>query len=185
MSEACATLRGRGRDDAGHRSGANAGAGGGRRRRARVNASCIGGPVVILQDKVVVITGAAGGIGSALARRFAAEKVGALVLADLDEDRVNELAGELGDTEVMAAGVDVTDEDQVAELVNEALRQYTRIDLFCSNAGITTGAGLEATDEQWARIWSVNVLAHIYAARAVLPSMLERGEGYLLQTCSA
>jgi len=140
---------------------------------------------VILQDKVVVITGAAGGIGSALARRFAAEKVGALVLADLDGDRVNALAGELGDTEVMAADVDVTDEDQIAELVNEALRQFTRIDLFCSNAGITTGAGLEATDEQWERIWSVNVLAHVYAARAVLPSMLERGEGYLLQTCSA
>ena len=140
---------------------------------------------MILRDKVVVITGAAGGIGTALARRFAAEKVGALVLADLDGDAVNALAGELGDPEVMAAGVDVTSEDQVAELVNEALRQFTKIDLFCSNAGITTGAGLEATDEQWSSIWSVNVLAHIYAARAVLPSMLERGEGYLLQTCSA
>jgi NAD(P)-dependent dehydrogenase (short-subunit alcohol dehydrogenase family) len=138
-----------------------------------------------LEDRVVIITGAAGGIGSALARRFASEKVGALVLADLDGDAVNALADELTGPEVMAAAVDVTVEAQVAELVGEALRTYQRIDLFCANAGVTSGAGLEASDEQWSRTWSVNVLAHIYAARAVLPAMLERGAGYLLQTCSA
>jgi NAD(P)-dependent dehydrogenase (short-subunit alcohol dehydrogenase family) len=138
-----------------------------------------------LPDRVVVITGAAGGIGSAMARRFAREKVGALVLADIDGDAVHALAGELTGTEVMAATVDVTVEPQVAELVAEVLRAYTRIDLFCANAGVTSGAGLEATDEQWSRTWSINVMSHIYAARAVLPSMLERGDGYLLQTCSA
>jgi NAD(P)-dependent dehydrogenase (short-subunit alcohol dehydrogenase family) len=138
-----------------------------------------------LPDRVVVITGAAGGIGSALARRFAQEKAGALVLADIDGDAVEALAGELTGTEVMAATVDVTVEAQVAELVAEALSAYTRIDLFCANAGVTSGAGIEATDEQWSRTWSINVMSHIYAARAVLPSMLERGEGYLLQTCSA
>jgi NAD(P)-dependent dehydrogenase (short-subunit alcohol dehydrogenase family) len=137
-----------------------------------------------LEDRVVVITGAAGGIGAALARRFAAEKVAALVLADLDGAAATVLAEEL-DVEAVAADVDVTVEAQVAELVAEALGQFGRVDLFCANAGITTGAGLEASDEQWSRTWSVNVLAHIYAARAVLPSMLERGEGYLLQTCSA
>lgn len=140
-----------------------------------------------LADRVVVITGAAGGIGAAMARRFAAEKVAGLVLADLDGDAVDALAGELGaaGTEAVAAAVDVTVEEQLAELVDEALRQYARIDLFCANAGITTGAGLAATDDQWSRAWSVNVLAHIYSARAVLPSMLERGEGYLLHTASA
>lgn len=142
-----------------------------------------------LEDRVVVITGAAGGIGAALARRFAAEKAGALVLADLDGGAAEDLASELRTafpgTETLAVGADVTAEPQVAELVDEALRQYAKIDLFCANAGITTGAGLEATDDQWSRSWSVNVLAHIYAARAVLPGMLERGEGYLLQTCSA
>ena len=137
-----------------------------------------------LEDRVVVITGAAGGIGAALARRFAAEKVAALVLADLDGAAATALASEL-DVEAVAADVDVTVEAQVAELVGEALGQFGRVDLFCANAGVTTGAGLEASDEQWSRTWSVNVLAHIYAARAVLPSMLERGEGYLLQTCSA
>src|SRR6266542_1865747 len=83
------------------------------------------------------------------------------------------------------AGVDVTDEQQVRALVEATLAEHGRIDLFCSNAGITTGAGIEADAEQWQRSWAVNVLAHVYAARAVLPSMLDRGEGYLLQTCSA
>jgi NAD(P)-dependent dehydrogenase (short-subunit alcohol dehydrogenase family) len=142
---------------------------------------------VRLSDRVVVITGAAGGIGSALARRFATEKTAALVLADLDGAAVAALCEELAGNgvEAVAADVDVTAEEQVAELVDEALRQYGRVDLFCANAGVTTGAGVEASDEQWQRIWSVNVLAHVYAARAVLPSMVDRGEGYLLHTCSA
>jgi NAD(P)-dependent dehydrogenase (short-subunit alcohol dehydrogenase family) len=142
---------------------------------------------VRLADRVVVITGAAGGIGSALARRFAAEKPGALVLADLDAAGAAALCDELArdGVQAVAAGVDVTVEEQVAELVDEALGQFGRVDLFCANAGITTGAGLEASEEQWDRIWSVNVLSHIYAARAVIPSMVDRGEGYLLHTCSA
>jgi NAD(P)-dependent dehydrogenase (short-subunit alcohol dehydrogenase family) len=140
---------------------------------------------VRLTDQVVVITGAAGGIGAAMARRFAAEGAGGLVLADLDGDALDALRAELPGTDCITATVDVTVEAQVAELVGEALREYDRVDLFCANAGITSGAGLEATDEMWSRTWSVNVLAHVYAARAVLPSMLERGEGYLLNTCSA
>lgn len=138
-----------------------------------------------LTDRIVVITGAAGGIGAALARRFAAEGAGGLVLADLNGDALETLRAEFPDTDCVTATVDVTAEAQVAELVGEALRAYGHIDLFCANAGITSGAGLEASDEVWAKTWSVNVLAHIYAARAVLPSMLERGEGYLLNTCSA
>ncbi|MEV4138069.1 SDR family oxidoreductase [Dactylosporangium sp. NPDC049742] len=141
-----------------------------------------------LKDKVVVITGAAGGIGAALARRFAAEGAAALILADLDGDAAEALAGEIGTengTETRAVAVDVTDENQVAELVAETEGRFGRVDLFCANAGILTGQGLEASAETWARTWAVNVQSHIYSARAVLPGMLERGGGYLLHTCSA
>jgi NAD(P)-dependent dehydrogenase (short-subunit alcohol dehydrogenase family) len=137
---------------------------------------------VKLDGKIAVITGAAGGIGQALARRFAVEGAAGLVLSDLDRDAVTTLAGELNAHPVAA---DVTDEAQVKALVDAAIHRYGRVDLFCSNAGILTGAGIEASNEVWQRAWAVNVQAHVYAARAVLPSMLERGAGYLLQTCSA
>jgi NAD(P)-dependent dehydrogenase (short-subunit alcohol dehydrogenase family) len=137
-----------------------------------------------LDGKVVVITGAAGGIGAALARRFAAEKAAALVLADLDGEAAAALAASLPG-EAIGVELDVTVEEQLAEVVEETLERYDRVDLFCANAGITTGAGLEATAETWARTWAVNVLSHVYSARAVLPSMLERGSGYLMHTCSA
>jgi NAD(P)-dependent dehydrogenase (short-subunit alcohol dehydrogenase family) len=137
-----------------------------------------------LDGRIAVITGAAGGIGTALARRFAAEGAAGLVLSDLDESAVTALAGELG-TDAIGVRTDVTVDGDIHHLVAAALDRFGRIDLFCSNAGITTGAGLDAGDEQWRRAWAVNVQAHVTAARAVLPSMLERGEGYLLQTCSA
>ncbi|GAA2354358.1 SDR family oxidoreductase [Dactylosporangium salmoneum] len=137
-----------------------------------------------VDGKVVVITGAAGGIGAAMARRFAAGKAAALVLADLDGEAAAALAASLPG-EAVGVEVDVTSEEQVAELVGETLERHDRIDLFCANAGITSGAGLEASNDAWARTWAVNVLSHVYSARAVLPSMLERGEGYLLHTCSA
>lgn len=134
-----------------------------------------------LNGRVAVITGAAGGIGTALARRFAAEGAAGLVLSDLDPDG---LADDL-DVDALAVRADVTVEAEVQRLVDAAVDRYGRVDLFCSNAGITTGAGLDASDQQWERSWAVNVRAHVYAARAVLPGMLERGDGYLLQTCSA
>ncbi|MBX6357309.1 MAG: SDR family oxidoreductase [Micromonosporaceae bacterium] len=128
-----------------------------------------------LAGKVVVITGAAGGIGSALARRFAAE--GARLC-------VSDLPG----TELppgLPVHADVTVEDEVRELVAAAERELGPIDLFCANAGIATGQGLSADAAVWDAAWSVNVLSHVYAARAVLPGMLARGGGYLLHTCSA
>ncbi|MFC8617300.1 SDR family oxidoreductase [Micromonospora purpureochromogenes] len=137
-----------------------------------------------LTDRVAVITGAAGGIGSALARRFAAEGAAALVLADLDATATGAVAESVGPI-ARAVAVDVTDEDQVRELVADTERRYGRIDLFCANAGVATGGGVEAADAEWDRSWRVNVLSHVYAARAVLPAMLARGEGYLLHTCSA
>ncbi|HEY3007381.1 MAG TPA: SDR family oxidoreductase [Micromonosporaceae bacterium] len=140
-----------------------------------------------LYGRVAVITGGAGGIGAALARRFAAEGVAGLVVADVDQAAAAGVAAHLATAGAPAVGVgvDVTDEQQVRDLVAGAERRYGRIDLFCSNAGVAPGGGLEADDTDWRRAWAVNVLAHVYGARAVLPGMLERGGGYLLQTCSA
>jgi NAD(P)-dependent dehydrogenase (short-subunit alcohol dehydrogenase family) len=133
--------------------------------------------------KNIVITGAASGIGAALARRFAADGAAGICLADLDEDAAGRVAAGL-ECRTVVCRTDVGDEAQVRAMV-EAASELGPIDLMCSNAGIGTGAGLEATAEQWAATWAVNVQAHVYAARAVLPSMLGRGSGYLLNTCSA
>jgi NAD(P)-dependent dehydrogenase (short-subunit alcohol dehydrogenase family) len=133
--------------------------------------------------KNIVITGAASGIGAALARRFAAEGAASIVLADVNEDAAAAVAGELA-CRTLALRTDVGDESQVKAMI-EAAAELGPTDLMCSNAGIGTGAGLEATPEQWAATWAVNVQAHVYAARAVLPGMLARGDGYLLNTCSA
>jgi NAD(P)-dependent dehydrogenase (short-subunit alcohol dehydrogenase family) len=130
----------------------------------------------------VVVTGGAAGIGRALARRFAAEGAKGVVVADLDEAGAKAVASEIGG---FGRGVDVTDEAQIRALVESAQTRYGPIDLFCSNAGIGITGGVEVSDADWHRIWNVNLMSHVYAARAVLPGMIERGEGYLLNTASA
>jgi NAD(P)-dependent dehydrogenase (short-subunit alcohol dehydrogenase family) len=135
-----------------------------------------------LEGKHVVVTGGASGIGRALARRFSAEGARGIVVADRDEGGAKSVAAEFGG---LAMGTDVADESQVQELVARAEREYGPIDLFCSNAGIGVGGGVEVPDAEWTRIWEINLMAHVYAARAVLPGMIERGEGYLLNTASA
>jgi NAD(P)-dependent dehydrogenase (short-subunit alcohol dehydrogenase family) len=134
-----------------------------------------------LKDKIAVVTGGATGIGRALCRRFAREGA-RVVVADIDEPGATEVAESI---EGLAVKTDVSREADVIQLVARATEQFGRVDLFCSNAGIALDGGQEASDEGWERIWRINVMAHIYAARAVLPQMLERGDGYLLQTASA
>jgi NAD(P)-dependent dehydrogenase (short-subunit alcohol dehydrogenase family) len=143
-----------------------------------------------LAEKVVVITGAAGGIGAALAHRFAAEGASALLLADRAEEGVRAVAAGVtaatgpGVT-VVPMAVDVADEAQVGAMVEAAESRLGPIDLLCSNAGVGTAAGLDAAAGQWADAWEINVLSHVYAARAAVPAMVRRGSGYLLNTCSA
>ena len=135
-----------------------------------------------ISDKVIVVTGGASGIGRALCRRFAAERAKAIVVADLDAAGARAVANEIRGH---AIEVDVTREDQMARLVARTLEAHGRIDLFCSNAGIAVDGDEHTPDADWDRCWHVNVMAHVLAARAVLPSMLARASGYLLQTVSA
>ena len=135
-----------------------------------------------LRDKVVVITGGGNGIGAAMARRFTQEGAAAVVVADLDGDAAAAVADGIGGR---AVAVDVADEAQVQELVTSTKADHGRIDLFCANAGIGAFGGVEVPDAEWQRSWDVNVMAHVYAARALLPDWLERGTGYLLHTASA
>jgi NAD(P)-dependent dehydrogenase (short-subunit alcohol dehydrogenase family) len=137
-----------------------------------------------LADKVVVVTGGASGIGRALSVRFAAEGARAVAVADRDADGAQRVAAEIG-ARAIAVPTDVSDEAEVRRLVEVTEEAHGPIDLFCSNAGIATGGGVEATNDEWQRIWDINVMAHVFAARAVLPGMLARGEGYLLNTASA
>jgi NAD(P)-dependent dehydrogenase (short-subunit alcohol dehydrogenase family) len=129
----------------------------------------------------VVITGGGGGIGRAFARRFAAEGARVLV-ADLDADRVNETAKEVGGTAFVG---DVASEDGVASLIDQARETLGEIDVFCANAGIAPWGGEESPEDVWARTWDVNVMAHVRAAKLLLPGWLERGRGHFITTASA
>jgi NAD(P)-dependent dehydrogenase (short-subunit alcohol dehydrogenase family) len=133
-------------------------------------------------DRVVVVTGGARGIGRALARRFASAGAEIVIVADVDGDGAWTVAREIGG---MAIRCDVSKETDVAQLVEKVGIAKGRIDIFCSNAGIGVGGGPETANAEWQRIWDVNVMAHVYVARHVLPGMLVRRDGYLLGTVSA
>jgi NAD(P)-dependent dehydrogenase (short-subunit alcohol dehydrogenase family) len=134
-----------------------------------------------LAGKVVVVTGGADGIGRALCQRFAAEEAAGIVVMDISPS-ADVVAREVGGRGVIG---DVAREADIASTVKTALDAYGRIDLFCSNAGIFLPGDTATIDADWERIWRTNVMSHIYAARAVVPAMLARGDGYLLQTASA
>lgn len=135
-----------------------------------------------IEGKVIVVTGGANGIGRALSRKFAAEKAKAVIVSDIDVQGAERVAAEINGAAIPA---NVGKEADVQKLVAEATKRFGRIDVFCSNAGVGVAGGPEAPDSDWQRSWEVNVMAHVYAARAVLPQMLARKEGYLVQTVSA
>jgi NAD(P)-dependent dehydrogenase (short-subunit alcohol dehydrogenase family) len=140
---------------------------------------------VQLQDKSIVVTGAGGGIGAALVRRFAQDGPRTVVLADVDGAAAQAVVDQLEpgfDTVVVEA--DLGTEAGNIEVVRAA-EEYGPVDLLCLNAGIAVGGGVEAPDEDWYRIFDVNVMAHVWAVRAALPGMLAEGSGYILTTASA
>lgn len=135
-----------------------------------------------LKDKIVVVTGAASGIGRALCVRFAAEGAKAIVCADRDEPGAQETAAMVGGR---AFRTDVAQEADIQALIETVEAEVGPIDLFCSNAGIGVGGGAETPNDAWQRIWDINVMAHVWAARHLVPRMAARGGGYLLNTASA
>lgn len=135
-----------------------------------------------VKDKVCVVTGAAGGIGEAIARRYAREGAKGVVVADRDAARLQAVAREIRG---IAVAGDVGKEADVRHLVAEAERHYGPVDVFFSNAGIGRGGHEDASDQDWADSWAIHVMAHVYAARALVPGMLARKSGYLLNTASA
>jgi len=138
--------------------------------------------VVQLEGKVIVVTGGGHGIGRALCVRFAQERPRALVVADIDGAAAEATARATGG---LAKRVDVSREQDLRELVSETEERYGTVDLLCSNAGVLAMGGVELPDEEWRRVMDVNFQAHLWAARAAIPGMIERGGGYLLQTVSA
>ena len=132
--------------------------------------------------KVIIVTGAASGIGRGLCQRFAKEGAKAIIAADVNEPGAKAVADDVkGD----AFACDVRKESDIIRLAKFTEKKYGCIDLFCSNAGIIAIGGYEVDNETWQRIWEVNVLAHVFAARAVIPGMIQRGGGAFLITASA
>ncbi len=134
--------------------------------------------------KIIVVTGAAGGIGGELVRALAARGAHRVIAIDLDGDGVSSLAGELGSERVVARTLDVSDEQATRALIEELETSVGPIDVWFANAGIALGTGPLDPDEDWNRQWSVNLMSHVYAARALLPRWTERGAGHLITTAS-
>ena len=135
-----------------------------------------------IEGKVVVITGGASGIGKAVGKLMVNKSADKVFLADLNENLLNKTAEEIGAIPIVC---DVSNEESVKTLVNEVTLQTKVIDIFMSNAGIYVEGDENTLNQEWMRNWSIHVMAHVYAARAVLPGMIKRESGYLINTSSA
>ena len=135
-----------------------------------------------LKDKSIVVTGAASGIGRAMCIRYAAEGAKAVICVDRDEAGAQETAKQINS---IAIKVDVAIEGEITAMIDRVETEVGPIDLFCSNAGISVAGGVEVPNDDWQRIWDINVMSHVWAARRLVPLMSARGGGYLLNTSSA
>ena len=135
-----------------------------------------------IERKVVVITGGASGIGKAVGKLMVNKGADKVFLADLNENLLNKTAEEIGAIPIVC---DVSNEESVKALVDEVTLQTKIIDIFMSNAGIYVEGDENTLNQEWMRNWSIHVMAHVYAARAVLPGMIKRESGYLINTSSA
>lgn len=142
----------------------------------------LGSHFMILNDKVIVVTGGASGIGEAMAKRFARESPRGLVVADLDQAGAERVADE---SDAFPFAIDVSDLEAVGSMIEATEDRFGPIDLYCANAGYGI-IGDEQTDPAaWDRMWQVNVMSHVHAARHLIPGWRSRGEGYFMPTVSA
>ncbi|HJR91475.1 MAG TPA: SDR family oxidoreductase [Acidimicrobiia bacterium] len=135
-----------------------------------------------LSDKVIVVTGGARGIGEAMARRFAREEPRGMVISDIDAETLDAVAADLG---AMAVPADIAVEADTVNVIEAARQAFGPVDLFCANAGIGIAGDEQTDDAEWDRLWRINVMSHVHAARHLIPEWQERGEGYFLATVSA
>jgi NAD(P)-dependent dehydrogenase (short-subunit alcohol dehydrogenase family) len=135
-----------------------------------------------LENKVIVVTGGASGIGEAMARRFAEESPSGIVLADLNIEAAEAVANDIG---ALAIQCDVSDPDANRALIQQTEDRFGPIDLFCANAGYGATGDEQTDPEEWDRMWQVNLMSHVHAARELIPGWVARGEGYFLSTASA
>ena len=135
-----------------------------------------------IENKIIVVTGAASGIGRALAQRFAASGAKKVICSDLNLAGAQAVAAEI---DGVAIETNVGVEEDIKALVEQVEAEVGPIDIFCSNAGILTLGGVDASNDDWQKIWDINVMSQVWAARHVIPRMVERGGGYLLNTASA
>ena len=136
-----------------------------------------------VKDKIIVVTGGGYGIGEALCRRFSLEGAKAVIVSDMDETKAESVSASIAGS--AAFRCDVSRENDMVRLVEFTEQKFGPIDLFCSNAGIMVRGGIEQPNESWQGIWEVNVMSHVYAARAVIPRMIARGGGAFMITASA
>lgn len=135
-----------------------------------------------LREKIIVVTGAAAGIGRALCLAFAEQGAKSIVCVDLDLSGAKETASLVNG---LPLKVDVAKEDEIASMIAQVEADLGPIDLFCSNAGVLTEGGVEVSNADWQKLWEINVMSHVWAARHLVPRMVARGGGYLLNTASA
>jgi NAD(P)-dependent dehydrogenase (short-subunit alcohol dehydrogenase family) len=135
-----------------------------------------------VRGSVVMVTGAASGIGAALARASASHGARAVVVTDIDEEGAHTVAEAVGG---IAMHLDVTDEAATETVIDAIEDEFGALDILFLNAGIATDGSVDAPDEAWQRTWDVNVMAHVYATRHALPGMLARGSGHIVSTASA
>jgi NAD(P)-dependent dehydrogenase (short-subunit alcohol dehydrogenase family) len=146
----------------------------------------LGRAAMIGGDDVVLVTGAAGGLGAAMARRLASSRPRGICLVDLDADRLDALAKEVAEfTFVRTEVVDVTDESALLRAIDSTRSQWGPVTTLCQFAGVLRTGGIDAPDSAWELCWSTNVMSQLYGARAVLPAMVDAGRGNIINMCSA
>lgn len=135
-----------------------------------------------LEGKVCVVTGGASGIGQAIAQALQAAGAGGIVVADLDLAKAEDVAASIGG---LALRCDVSNEGHIQQLIARTRERFGRVDAYFSNAGILAMGGLELADPLWDQMWKIHGMAHVWAARALMPEMAARGEGCFVVTASA